>query len=95
MREYSSWLTEDVKGKAEERDNVNREAKEQECISEKREFEGEKEGMAVVCTCCEFLSRVRGAGFVDVLPSFQFCRTVITLCLSGMSGLISNLPVCL
>ena len=38
----SSWLCGDVEGKAEEREKVNKEAKEESCKSGKRELEGEK-----------------------------------------------------
>ena len=38
-----------MEGKTEEMEKVNREAKEEECNSRTREFEGEEEGVAVVC----------------------------------------------
>ena len=39
----ASWLREDVEGKEEERENVNKAAKEEERKREKREVEGERE----------------------------------------------------
>ena len=39
----SSWLREQVEGNQEERENMNKEVKEEECTSWEREVEGEKE----------------------------------------------------
>ena len=46
----SSWLRKDVERKAEEMEELNRDSKEEECKSGKREFEEKKDRVAVVCT---------------------------------------------
>ena len=52
----SSWLREDVEGKEEERERLNKEAKEEESKSGKTEVEGEREGAEIKRICIDRLS---------------------------------------